>query len=170
MAKLRSLVVAAWFWALTLAVAQQPRAETLRAKMDEDPAVRLFTVEFRTRLDHHGRLLTMKIVKVVDGKTGKSVRMKVSRQFIAIARARVEQDLALPHDTPPPAQVYNAFLYSPAYPDVLFIDPDRDITNQQPGGEAPPAPAAPQPTLPQPTTVAPAPPRAAAPKQLEFQF
>ncbi len=135
MTKLRSFVVAACISALTIAVAPPAPAETLRAKMAEDPSVRLYNVEFRSRLDHHGRILSLKIVKVMDGKTGKNVRLKVSRRFVAAARARIAQSLALPHDTPPPAQVYNAFLYSPTYPGVLFIDPDRDITDQQPGGD-----------------------------------
>jgi hypothetical protein len=138
MMNVRSLVAAACLWALTIAAPQTAGAETLRAKMAEDPSVQLYNVEFRAHLDRRGHLLSLKIVKVTDGKTGKSVRLKVSLQFIAVARARVVQDLALPHDTPPPAYAYNAFLYSPAYPDVLFIDPDRDISNQQPGGDATP--------------------------------
>lgn len=177
MAKLRSIVVAAWFWALAFTLPHQVRAESLRAKMDEDPSVQLYTVEFRSRLDHHGRLLSLKIVKVIDGKSGKSVRLKVSRDFIAVARQRIEQDLALPHASRPPAYTYNAFLYSPAFPDILFMDPDRDIKDQAPEGAAPKA-AAPAPQAAPAPAPKPAAPKPAAPPakdgvfddQLELQF
>ncbi|HWE45546.1 MAG TPA: hypothetical protein VG407_05910 [Caulobacteraceae bacterium] len=122
MSKLQTLGIAASFWAVAVSA---PQAQAAPAATVEDPSMRLYTVQFRSRLDHHGRLLSMRIVKVIDGKTGKSVRLKISRQFIAVAKARIEQDLAKPHDAPTPAELYSAFQYAPDFPDVLFVDPPR---------------------------------------------
>jgi hypothetical protein len=145
MSKLQTLGIAASFWAMTVTA---PQAQTpAPSAPTEDPAMRLYTVQFRSRIDHHGRLLSMRIVKVTDGKTGKSVRLKISRQFIAVAKARIEQDLAqkdakISHDTPTPAELYSAFQYAPDFPDILFVDPQRTepVAQSAPAGGPSPKP------------------------------
>jgi hypothetical protein len=133
MAKLGFMAVA--FGILALATAAPSRAETLREMMKRDPSIHLYTVEFRSNADHHRHVTGIKVIKVIDGTNGHNVTrsVHVSPRFVSAARARIQHDLELPHirhQAPPP--YYNSFMYSPSYPDVIIIDPDRPIDRQQP--------------------------------------
>jgi hypothetical protein len=117
----------------TLTVAAPALAETLRERMAKDPSIHLYTVEFRSDLDAHRKITGFQVVKVIDGATGRATRrVHVAPAFKAAARARVQQQLYLPHIHGQHGPAYNSFLYSPTYPDVLIIDPDRAIEDQTP--------------------------------------
>jgi len=109
------------------------QAETVREKIKNDAAFPIYSVIFGITVNTNSEILTFEISKVIAPRTGNAnpVQIDIPDGYIKKARS-----LANAHHYPSemkdgkPVEFYTYFHYSPAYPQVVISDLDKDIDHQ----------------------------------------